>query len=187
MKLNPIQKKNAGGNLGDPYEFAPKNKRPSLKAVALKHSAAKSASSKSNFEGGAPEMKNLEQLKSDDPTAIYCIGDNINILKFEIGYMNWFKTPVSNDKKTVESFDGTLRYSSSAYCPCADPKILTTGGCYVINGFPSNTVCQFSMKALALPVRKKPMILKRYGHISVYLNGFVYCIGGFSHKDLPNE
>jgi hypothetical protein len=31
------------------------------------------------------------------------------------------------------------------------------------------------------------MILKRYGHTSVYLNGYVYVIGGFSHKDLPNE
>lgn len=133
-------------------------------------------------------MKNIEQLKSADPTAIFCIGDNINILKFEIGYMNWFKTPVSNDKKTVDAFDGMLRYSSSAYCPVgADHRIITTGGCYVINGFPSNTVCQFSIKSIALPIRKKPMILKRYGHISVYLNGFVYCIGGFSHKDLPNE
>ena len=31
------------------------------------------------------------------------------------------------------------------------------------------------------------MLLKRYGHLSVYLNGIVYCIGGFSHKDLPAE
>ena len=98
--------KNAGGNLGDAYEF-PKNKRPTLKQAAGAHMMAKSiASSKSNFEGGMPEMQVLERLKSDDPTAIYCIGDNINMLKFEIGYMNWFKTPISNDKKTVEAFDG---------------------------------------------------------------------------------
>jgi hypothetical protein len=31
------------------------------------------------------------------------------------------------------------------------------------------------------------MLLKRYGHLSVYLNGMVYAIGGFSHKDLPSE
>ena len=31
------------------------------------------------------------------------------------------------------------------------------------------------------------MLLKRYGHLSVYLNGLVYVMGGFSHKDLPNE
>jgi hypothetical protein len=45
-------------------------------------------------------MKAIELLQSDDPSHIYCIGDNYNILKFEIGYMNWFKIPVSNDKKT---------------------------------------------------------------------------------------
>jgi hypothetical protein len=43
------------------------------------------------------------------------------------------------------------------------------------------------MKELAKPLKKKPMILKRYGHASVSLNGNVYVIGGFSHKDLPNE
>jgi len=31
------------------------------------------------------------------------------------------------------------------------------------------------------------MLLKRYGHLSVYLNGLVYVLGGFSHKDLANE
>jgi N-acetylneuraminic acid mutarotase len=31
------------------------------------------------------------------------------------------------------------------------------------------------------------MMLKRYGHNSVYMNGVIYAIGGFSHRDLPNE
>jgi len=31
------------------------------------------------------------------------------------------------------------------------------------------------------------MMLKRYGHSSVYMNGVIYAIGGFSHRDLPNE
>jgi N-acetylneuraminic acid mutarotase len=37
------------------------------------------------------------------------------------------------------------------------------------------------------PLKKRSMMLKRYGHNSVYLNGIVYVIGGFSHRDLPNE
>jgi len=36
-------------------------------------------------------------------------------------------------------------------------------------------------------MKKENMKLKRYGHIMKYLNGFVYAIGGFSHKDLPDE
>ncbi len=31
------------------------------------------------------------------------------------------------------------------------------------------------------------MVLKRYGHINIHLKGYVYSLGGFSHKDLPNE
>jgi hypothetical protein len=31
------------------------------------------------------------------------------------------------------------------------------------------------------------MLLKRYGHSMIFLNGSIYAIGGFSHKDLPNE
>ena len=112
VKLNPISRKNSG-NLGDGYTF--KSNKPVSKSSILSV-----ASSKAKFEGGAPEMNKIEFLKSDDPTHIYCIGDNKAILKFEIGFMNWFKTPVSNDKKTIEGFDGTLRYSAAAFCPCAE-------------------------------------------------------------------
>ena len=31
------------------------------------------------------------------------------------------------------------------------------------------------------------MIMKRYGHQSQYVNGLIYVIGGFNHRDLPNE
>ena len=37
------------------------------------------------------------------------------------------------------------------------------------------------------PFKKKNMLLKRYGHCNIFLNGHIYAIGGFSHKDLPNE
>ena len=37
------------------------------------------------YEGGKSEMRPLEQLRSRDPTSIYCIGDNSNILKFDVG------------------------------------------------------------------------------------------------------
>lgn len=34
-------------------------------------------------------MRPLDVLRSDDPTSIYCIGDNSNILKFSVGQMSW--------------------------------------------------------------------------------------------------
>ena len=98
--------------------------------------------------------------------------------------MNWMRIPVDNDKRSREALDGTIRYGSSCYIPpCPDEKILYTGGCYSTNGFPSSHVCEFTIKTIKRPKKKRPMYLKRYGHLSVYLNGLVYCIGGFSHKD----
>lgn len=31
------------------------------------------------------------------------------------------------------------------------------------------------------------MQVKRFGHCTIFLNGYVYAIGGFSHRDVPNE
>lgn len=31
------------------------------------------------------------------------------------------------------------------------------------------------------PLKKKNMLLKRFGHQSCYVNGIVYAIGGFNH------
>lgn len=31
------------------------------------------------------------------------------------------------------------------------------------------------------------MQVKRYAHSAVFLNGYAYAIGGFSHRDIPNE
>ena len=96
--------------------------------------------------------------------------------------------PVDNDKKSREAMDGTLRYGSACFIPpCPDEKLIFTGGCYSINGFPSSNCTEFVIKNIKKPKKKRPMQLKRYGHTSVYMNGFVYIIGGFSHKDIPNE
>ena len=71
--------------------------------------------------------------------------------------------------------------------PAPDQHVLVTGGCFVTNGFPSSNVALFTLKNIKHPTKLRPMLLKRYGHSSCYLNGIVYCVGGFSHKDLPNE
>ena len=45
-------------------------------------------------------MRPVAELKSNDPNVVYCVGDNISILKFEIGNMSWLRIPVDNDKRT---------------------------------------------------------------------------------------
>lgn len=133
-------------------------------------------------------MRDVKELRSEDPKRIYCIGDNQNILKFDVGFMGWVKIKIFNDPKSFEAFDGTLRYTSSCFIPaCPDERIYLTGGCYSTNGYPSNKVAEFSLNSIARPQKRRPMHHKRYGHLSVYLNGILYCIGGFTHKDLPKE
>ena len=133
-------------------------------------------------------MKAVAALASDDPTIVWCVGDNVSLLKFEVGPMNWLRIPVDNDKRSLDGFDGTLRYGSACFVPpCPDEKIIFSGGCFATNGFPASKVTEFTIKTIKKPKKKRPMLLKRYGHLSVYLNGIVYCVGGFSHKDLPNE
>jgi hypothetical protein len=46
---------------------------------------------------------------------------------------------------------------------------------------------ELTPKTLTKPVKRKNMLLKRYGHCMIFLNNAIYSIGGFSHKDLPNE
>ena len=86
-----------------------------------------------------PPMDTMTKLKSDDSTEIYCIGDNINLLKFEVGPMNWSTIPVSTDKLSGEAFNGLLRYPSCVFIPpMPDERIIVSGGCSITNGFPTS-------------------------------------------------
>lgn len=63
-----------------------------------------------------------------------------------------------------------------------------TGGVYSNTCLPSSTSFMIDLGVNTdRPVKKKNMLLKRYGHQTAYVNGLVYAIGGFSHKDLPHE
>ena len=120
------------------------------------------APQKFDVEGGMPEIKELEYLKTKDPTEVYCFGDNTTILKFEVGPLNWMRIPVDNDRLTASIFDGQTRYMSSVYIPpTPEPRILLTGGCRVINGFPTNYVVEFPLKSMTTPKKKRAMMLNR--------------------------
>ena len=85
---------------------------------------------KFEVEGGTPEMRKLSELKTVDPTEIYAIGDNLSILKFEVGPMTWLRYPVETDRRTSDIFNGSLRYASIVHIPpTPDAKIIMTGGC----------------------------------------------------------
>jgi N-acetylneuraminic acid mutarotase len=84
------------------------------------------------------------------------------------------------------AYEGNLKYTAVAFVP--ERKIIMTGGVYSQSCLPSSTVFMIDLAVHTdRPIKKKNMLLKRYGHQAVYVNGLVYAIGGFSHKDLPHE
>ena len=101
---------------------------------------------------------------------------------FDIGKMRW----TSNCFRDHSAYDGTLRYFSVCFVP--NRKVYMTGGCYTTNAQPSSSCFAIDLWYITdKPIMKKNMIMKRYGHQCQYLNGLMYIIGGFNHRDLPNE
>jgi N-acetylneuraminic acid mutarotase len=93
---------------------------------------------------------------------------------------------------STSGFDGSLKYMACCATPFADTaayqrRIYLGGGVFNNNSQPSSSFYELTPKTIGKPVKRKNMILKRFGHNMVYLNGAVYALGGFSHKDLPNE
>ena len=103
------------------------------------------------------------------------------MLQFSIGQMQWWTIQFDNNA----TYDGSLRYMSS--CASLDKKLYLTGGCFVSNSQPSSACFELNAKTATKPLKKKNMLLKRYAHSSVFFNGCVFALGGFSHTDLPNE
>ena len=95
--------------------------------------------------------------------------------------MQWWVVNFDNNS----TYDGTLKYMSS--CSTVDKKIYLSGGCFITNAYPSSLCFEINTKVLSKPIKKKNMLLKRYGHCTVFMNGYMYAVGGFSHKDIPNE
>lgn len=63
-----------------------------------------------------------------------------------------------------------------------------TGGCSATNSYAQNAVFSIDLWYITeTPTAKSSLLVKRYGHQSQYLNGYLYVFGGFSHRDLPNE
>ena len=72
-------------------------------------------------------------------------------------------------------------------CAGPDGKIYLIGGVLVSNNHPSSTMYEVAAWWIGKNIKKKNMLSKRFGHSCIFLNGYIYVIGGFSHWDVPNE
>ena len=64
-----------------------------------------------------------------------------------------------------------------------DGKIYLTGGCLITTGDPVNVCYEVNATKTSRNQSRKKMMNRRYAHCSVFLNGYVYTIGGFNNKD----
>ena len=53
----------------------------------------------------------------------------------------------------------------------------------ISTGDAANTVYESSVSKPTKSVRKKSMMNRRYAHVCVNLNGYIYAMGGFDNKD----
>lgn len=110
--------------------------------------------------------------------SIICVGDTNFILKYYLED-NYWQFLQYDDKKTT--FNGGLRYSSLATLP--NQKLILTGGCHIQSEDATNLCLEINGANISMNTKLKNMHKKRYAHCSIYLNGCVYVMGGFDHKD----
>ena len=99
------------------------------------------------------------------------------MLKFNLDSLKWEKLKYDNNS----SFTGSLRYLGAASSP--DGKILLCGGSLISTGDATNTVYESSYAKPYKTVKKRNMSARRYAHGCVFLNGYIYAMGGFDNKN----
>lgn len=117
----------------------------------------------------------------EDTGVLTCFGDAGEILQYTLGRFSWEKLKYENNA----SYTGSLKYMSC--CSSNDSRIYLSGGVLISNNHPSSTLYEINAGRIRKNIKKRNMQAKRFGHSAIFLNGYVYAIGGFSHRDVPNE
>lgn len=116
----------------------------------------------------------------EDPgePAIYCFGEADYCLKYYINKGEWDIVKFTNEDSRLL---GSVRYSSVTSIP--GQKLILTGGCKTSNDEPTNIVIEASANNVNKVKILKQMIMKRYGHSSVFINNVLFVVGGYEHID----
>lgn len=91
--------------------------------------------------------------QTSDLNKIYCFGDYMKFLVFNIGSMQWQTMSFDNQSQ----YDGSLKYMACCSTPFADTqayqrKIYLSGGVFNNNNHPSSMFFEISPKALGKPI-----------------------------------
>jgi hypothetical protein len=142
----------------------------------------------SQSKGGnyLPKLKNNRRQSHSPPNvdnladmhAIICIGDTNMVLKYYLEDNYWQAIQIDEKKS---NFHGGIRYSS--LCVIPGQKLFLSGGCMSMTEEAVNSCYEISSSNISINTKMPSMSYKRYAHCSVFVNGFIYILGGFNHKD----
>ena len=128
-----------------------------------------------------PKIKTNHSSSSIDESnepAIYCFGEADYCMKYYLNTGQWDVVPYTNEDSRLL---GSVRYAAVTVIP--GRKIMMTGGCKTSNDEPTNIVIEIKANNINKVAMLKTMIMKRYGHSSVFINGVLFVIGGYEHID----
>jgi hypothetical protein len=132
-----------------------------------------------DWEARGKPMNKLRKVGGPYPaqSMIHAFGDSHEFLTYNIEDQTWEIRGYDNNS----NYSGNLKYMSATCSP--DGKIYLTGGCLVTTGDPVNVCYEVNATKASKNQSRKKMMNRRYAHCSVFLNGYVYVIGGFNNKD----
>ena len=138
---------------------------------------------KNNNNKKENENNNLYNIvKRSNEISIYCFGEDNCCLKFYLSSPKWEILPYTNDNSKNLGL-----YNNTALCALPDQIIIMTGGSHKITGEPSNKVFKIDTNNINEIKMMKTMKKSRYNHACIYLNNYIYCLGGYDNINKKNE
>ncbi|CDW74857.1 kelch motif family protein [Stylonychia lemnae] len=152
---------------------------PLMSARANEYEEVKRANSHRRHQQESSSQ--LPVYRNYRPHVIHCFGDYEKLLRYDFQKNIW--SAISYNHQSA--FKGDFKYTSS--CRIAKTcDIILSGGCSVMSQKASNKAFKINTEDGAYKfIRMQNLMEARYGHSQLYLNGYIYAIGGFSHDDNP--
>ena len=120
-------------------------------------------------------------VKQNNEISIYCFGENDCCLKFYLSSPKWELLPYTN-----EISKNLGLYNNTSLCSLPEQIIIMTGGSHKITGEPSNKIFKIDTNNINEVKILKSMKKPRYNHACIFLNNYIYCIGGYEHINKKN-
>ena len=135
--------------------------------------------SKSSLQTYLNETEVRDEIMNHDPkNLIILVGEHKKLLYYDTVRAKWHTSKFS----VQSSYQGWLKYTS--ICKVEQNNIFVmTGGCSIQNLEPVRNTYIFSLNNLNNFKSFSPLNICRYGHSSISMNGLIYVMGGFDHRD----